>query len=495
MTETAAIASSGPLERVKNRDLLRADSLINGGWRGDEGRFSVINPADGAVLAEVADLGEAGARAAVDAAADGLAMWRKTSAFERAAKLKAWSDAILAARDDLAVLMTAENGKPLREARGEAVYAASFVEWSAEEAKRLHGDILPSPYSGSRFFAFRQPIGVAGMVTPWNFPAAMITRKAAPALAAGCSVVVKPAPETPLTALALGQLALDAGLPPGVLNIVTGDAAAIGPVITGDPRIAIIGFTGSTAVGKMLMRQASETVKKVALELGGNSPFLVLEDADVDAAAAGAMAAKFRGSGQVCVAANRLLVHEAVADAFVDALHARMTEMRVDDGFASGVDAGPLIHDQALERVHGLVAQAQDAGAAVKLGGTRMDRPGSFYAPTLIDAVRPEMAIFGEEIFGPVAPVVRVKSDQEAFELANATPWGLAAYVYAQDAGRIFKAIDALDTGMLGVNTGVVSHASAPFGGVKQSGIGREGGKWGVEEFTEVKFVNWAGLE
>jgi len=387
-----------------------------------------------------------------------------------------------------------ENGKPFAQAVGEVVYGADFVQWYAEEAKRAHGETMASPWPGARVMTLQQPVGVVAAITPWNFPAAMITRKVSPALAAGCCVVVKPAPETPLTALALAHLAQEAGFPDGVLNMITGDALAIGPVLTGDERVRMVGFTGSTEVGKILMRQSADTVKKVALELGGNAPFIVMDDADLESAASGAILAKYRVSGQVCVAANRLLVQRGVADEFVSVLKDKIDAIRVGDGFEDGVDMGPLIHADAVGRVEGLVREACDAGATVSAGGSRLDREGHFFAPTLIDHATPDMTLVRDEVFGPVLGVLRFDEEDEAVSIANNTPYGLAGYVYTRDLGRAHRLAEKIEYGMVGVNAPLVGSASTPFGGVKQSGIGREGGRWGLEEFQETKLVVLGGI-
>lgn len=483
------------LDRVKDRSLIRSESLIGGEWvAGDGGAsFEVTNPATGEVIGNVADVGEKGALEAVAAAEEAFKNWGKTSVFERAKVLRRWYELIMANRDDIAALITSEMGKPFKQAQGEVVYAADFVEWYAEEAKRAHGETLPSPWPNARLMTLQQPIGVVAAVTPWNFPAGMITRKVAPAIAAGCCVVVKPAPETPLTALALAKLAGDAGLPPGVLNVITGEASKIGPVLTGDARVRMLGFTGSTEIGKLLMRQSADTVKKVALELGGNAPFIVMDDADVEAAAAGAVLSKFRVSGQVCVATNRLLVQEDIADDFVAALKEKIEAIKVGDGF-DDVDMGPLVHKEAVGRVEGLVREAKDAGAQIAAGGARLEREGAFFAPTLIDRATPDMSIVRDEIFGPAVGVVRFKEEEEAIRIANDTPYGLAAYFYSRDIGRVYRMAESLEYGMVGVNAPLVGSSSTPFGGVKQSGIGREGGRWGLEEFQETKLVVMGGM-
>lgn len=485
-------------DRLKDKSLLRTDSYVNGAWTAGEDRFAVTNPADRSVLAEVADVGEAGARKAVDAADQAFQSWKKTSVYERARLIQKWNDLILEHADDLGTLITAEMGKPFGEAKGEVIYGAGFVAWSAEEAKRLHGETLHTPFPGSRGWTIRQPVGVVGCITPWNFPAAMITRKCAPALAAGCTMVVKPAPETPLTALALAELADRAGIPKGVFNVICGDAQKIGPVLTGTDVVRMIGFTGSTHVGKLLMKQAADTVKRVSLELGGNAPFIVMDDADIEKAAEGVIASKFRAAGQTCVSANRIIAQGKIADRLVEAVASRMEKLKVGSGFDKGVQIGPLIHEEAVARVDKLVQDAKKRGAKILTGGSPLvdELGGAFYAPTLVDGGNDyelELACF--EIFGPVASVYRADDEAEILRLANDTPYGLAAYLYTSDVNRVHRMSEGLDFGMIGVNAPMVGSPATPFGGVKESGIGREGGKWGVEEFTEMKFVLLGGVD
>ena len=485
------------LDRLQDKSLFKTNSYINGHWVSGASRFKVDNPANRETLAEVADVGAEGARAAVDAADTAFQAWRKVSPFERAKLLYAWHDLILANIDDLAILITAEMGKPLAEARGEVLYGAAFISWSAEEAKRLHGETLPVPVAGARGWTIRQPVGVVSCITPWNFPAAMITRKCAPALAAGCTMVVKPAPETPLTALALAELADRAGFPKGVFNVICGDAEVIGPVLTGSDAVRLIGFTGSTEVGKLLMRQAASGVKRVALELGGNAPFIVMDDADAEAAAAGVAQGKFRSGGQTCVSPNRILVQDGIADAFLEALEEKIRSVKTGDGFEDGVHIGPLIHDEAVARVDALVSSARAGGARIRVGGHSLanELGGSFYAPTLIEGAPLDAELASSEIFGPVASVYRLADEASIIRAANDTPYGLAAYLYTRDIGRVHRMSEGLDFGMVGINAPMVGSASTPFGGVKQSGIGREGGKWGVEEFTDLKYVLLAGVD
>jgi succinate-semialdehyde dehydrogenase/glutarate-semialdehyde dehydrogenase len=478
---------------LKNANLFRTENLIDGFWRG-AGDVAIRNPATGVVLAQVPNGGAAEAVAAVEAAERAQKPWAALTAKQRGAVLRKWFELIVAARDDLALIMTSEQGKPLAEARGEIDYAASFIEFYAEEAKRVYGETIPSPWPDARILTLRQPIGVVAAITPWNFPAAMITRKCAPALAAGCACVIKPALETPLTALALGELAQRAGFPPGVLNIVTGDAAAIGKVFCEHPAVRFVGFTGSTEVGKLLMRQAASGVKRVGLELGGNAPFIVFDDADLDAAVAGAMAAKYRNMGQTCVCANRIYVQEAVYDAFAARLAEAAAKLKVGDGVEEGVQQGPLITPKALDKVEAHIADALAKGARVLTGGKRHVLGGTFFQPTVLADVTSDMIVARDETFGPVAPLFRFRDEADVIAEANATQYGLAAYFYARDLGRVFRVAEALEYGMVGVNSGIISTEVAPFGGVKQSGLGREGSRHGMEEFVEIKYVLLGGI-
>ncbi|MBI4754169.1 MAG: NAD-dependent succinate-semialdehyde dehydrogenase [Betaproteobacteria bacterium] len=471
--------------------LLRDRGYIDGAWcAADSGAtFPVTDPASGETLARVPDMGAADTRRAIAAAAVAWPAWRARSGKDRAGLLRRWFDLITANAADLAVLMTREQGKPLAEARGEVAYAASFVEWYAEEAKRVTGEVLASPQTAKRLLVLRQPVGVCAAITPWNFPAAMITRKVAPALAAGCPLVVKPAEQTPLTALALAELAHRAGLPPGVLNMLTGGPVAIGAELTASPVVRKLSFTGSTEVGRLLMAQCAPTVKKLSLELGGNAPFIVFDDADLGAAVEGALASKYRNTGQTCVCANRLLVQDDVYEAFAAQLAARVAQLRVGAGTEDGVMQGPLIDAAALAKVEEHVADAVARGARVLTGGRRHARGGTFYEPTVLADVTPEMKCAREETFGPVAPLFRFHTEEDAIALANATEYGLAAYFYARDLGRAWRVAEALEYGIVGVNTGIISNEVAPFGGVKQSGIGREGSHHGIEEYLELKYV------
>jgi len=480
---------------LKNSNLLRHQAFINGNWADADGgaAFPVTNPATGEVLVRVADCGAAETQRAIAAAAAALPEWRAKTAAQRGALLKRWNDLILENADDLALLMTLEQGKPIAESRGEVRYGASFIEWFAEEGRRVYGDIIPAHAPNLRVMVFKEPVGVVAAITPWNFPNAMITRKVAPALAAGCTVVVKPSEETPLSALALAELAMQAGIPAGVLNLVVGlDAPAIGRALTESPVVRKLSFTGSTEVGKLLMRACADTVKKISLELGGNAPFIVFDDADVDAAVEGAIASKYRNSGQTCVCANRLYVQSGIYDRFVEKFTQAVKNQKVGPGTEQGVSIGPLINTEALEKVERLLGDAVQKGARILTGGHALQ--GTFYEPTVVAGVQAGMDILEEEIFGPVAPVTRFETDEEVIQLANNTPYGLAAYFYGRDVGRIFRVADALEYGMVGVNTGILGTAIAPFGGMKESGIGREGSKYGIEEFIEVKYVCLAGL-
>ncbi|ASK18081.1 NAD-dependent succinate-semialdehyde dehydrogenase [Halomonas sp. N3-2A] len=476
-------------------DILIPDAFIGGEWCGAEKRFAVTNPANGELLAEVPDLDADGARAAVAAAEAAGPGWKKRTAKERATLLRAWFDAIMAHQEDLARLMTLEQGKPLAESRGEVAYGASFVEFYAEESKRMAGETLPGHGVDKRILVFREPIGVVAAVTPWNFPLAMITRKCAPALAAGCTVVIKPAEATPLTALAVARLAELAGLPAGVINVVTASQPApIGEVLTTDPRVRKFSFTGSTPVGKKLLAQCAGTVKKVSLELGGNAPFIVFDDADLDAAVEGAVASKYRNSGQTCVCTNRFLVQSGVYDAFVEKLAKRVSQLNVGNGLDEGVMQGPLINQAAVEKVESHIADALEKGGRLVCGGKPHTLGGTFFEPTIIADVTDSMRVAREETFGPLAPVFRFETDEEAIAMANATEFGLAAYFYARDYRRIWHVMEGLEYGMVAVNEGILSTELAPFGGVKESGLGREGSRHGLDEFTELKYVCVGGL-
>ena len=470
-------------------------ALVGSEWRTGKGTFAVDNPATGETIARVADLGADDTRDAVAAAYEAGPTWRTTPVKQRSALLRRWFELINEHADDLARLMTLEQGKPLAEAKGEVTYGASFIEFFAEEAKRMAGETLPSHGADKRLLVLREPVGVVAAITPWNFPLAMITRKCAPALAAGCTVVIKPAEATPLTALAVAYLALEAGLPAGTINVVTASKpAAVGEVLTTDPRVRKVSFTGSTPVGKHLLAQCASTVKKTAMELGGNAPFIVFDDADVDAAVDGAIASKFRNAGQTCVCTNRFLVQDGIYDAFISKLTERVNALKVGDGLAEGSIIGPLINQAAIDKVQRHVDDAQGKGARLMCGGKLHAAGERFYTPTVLADVTTEMAVADEETFGPVAPVFRFKKDEEAIQMANDTPFGLAAYFYATDYRRIWRTMEQLEYGMVGVNEGLISTELAPFGGVKESGLGREGSHHGLDEFTELKYVCVGGL-
>jgi len=482
--------STSPLALLKDPSLLKTDALINGEWVAGASRFDVTDPATGAKLADVARLGAAETEAAIAAANAAWPAWRAKPAKERAAILQRWNALLLQNAEDLGRIMTAEQGKPLAEAKGEVVYGASFIEWFAEEAKRVYGETIPTTDGNKRFLVLKQPIGVCAAITPWNFPIAMITRKVAPALAAGCPVVIKPAEATPLSALACAELAQRAGMPPGVLNLITGDAdssIAIGKVLCESDVVRHLSFTGSTEVGRILMKQCAPTIKKLGLELGGNAPFIVFDDADIDSAVEGAMVSKYRNAGQTCVCANRLYVQDAVYDQFVEKLAAKAGAIKVGNGFEAGVTQGPLIDEQALAKVESHVADAVSKGATVVVGGSRIGE--RFYMPTVLANVTADMLCAREETFGPVAPVFRFKTEAEVIELANATEFGLASYFFSRDIGRIFRVGEALEYGMVGINTGLISVAEVPFGGVKQSGLGREGSHHGIDDYIELKYL------
>ena len=480
--------------QLKTPSIIKDQCLIGGKWTGRP-KLDVINPATGEVIGRVPDLGQAETRAAIEAANAAFPGWSGTLAKERSAILRRWFDLQNEHKEDLARLMTAEQGKPLAEARAEVDYAASFTEFYAEEAKRILGEIIPTPKKSGRMLVLKQPVGVVGAITPWNFPLAMITRKISPALAAGCTVVVKPAPETPLCALALAELAMQAGVPPGVLNVVTGDAVAIGGELTSNPLVRMITFTGSTEVGKLLMRQSADTMKKLSLELGGNAPFIVFDDADLDAAVEGALASKYRNSGQTCVCANRILVQDGIYDRFAEKLAEAAAKLKVGAGHVEGVVQGPLINAAALDKVETHVGDAVAKGAKVLTGGKRHALGRTFYEPTVLTEVMPHMQIAQEETFGPVAPLFRFHDEAEVIALANGTPYGLAAYFYTRDLSRAWRVAEALEYGMIGVNEGIISSELAPFGGVKELGQGREGSHHGIDEFVELKYVMMGGLE
>jgi succinate-semialdehyde dehydrogenase / glutarate-semialdehyde dehydrogenase len=481
---------------LQDRDLLRQAMQIDGEWvQADSGRtIDVRNPATGELIARVPDGGQAETARAVAAAARALVRWRKVLPKERARILRRLYDLMIENIDDLAIILTAEQGKPLAEAKGELLYAAGFIEWFGEEAKRVYGDIIPHNVDGRRILVQKSPIGVFAAITPWNFPSAMITRKAGPAWAVGCTGVIKPASQTPLSALALGVLAERAGLPAGVCNIVTGSARAIGGELTGNPAVRKLTFTGSTEIGALLLEQCAPTIKKTSMELGGNAPFIVFDDADLEAAVAGALAAKYRNCGQACIAANRMLVQSGIYPEFARRLAEESAKLKVGNGMDGGVTAGPLIDENAVAKVEEVIADAVARGARVAAGGSRHELGGTFFQPTVLTEVPRTAAIFSEEIFGPVAPLYRFDTEEEAIAMANDTPFGLASYVYARDLGTIFRVVEGLEFGMVGVNEGLISTEVAPFGGVKASGLGREGSKYGVDDYLEIKYVALGGL-
>ncbi|WP_339863423.1 NAD-dependent succinate-semialdehyde dehydrogenase [Paremcibacter congregatus] len=483
---------------LSDTSLVRHGAYINGAWTSAASgkNFPVTNPANGKELAMVTDAGVEETQAAITAAAGALAGWAAKTAKERAAILRKWHDLILDNKQDLAEMMSAEQGKPLAESLGEIAYGASYIEWYAEEAKRVYGDIIPSPGADKRILVLKQPVGVVAAITPWNFPNAMITRKVAPALAAGCSVIVKPSEETPLSALALAELGARAGIPDGVLNILpTTDSAGVGEVLTASPVVRKLSFTGSTAVGKKLIRQCADTVKKVSMELGGNAPFIVFDDADMDQAIAGVMASKYRNAGQTCVCANRILVQDGIYDAFAAKLKQAVNDLIVGSYDSENVTTGPLINEAAVCKVEGLVGSAVKGGAKLLVGGARHAKGGQFYSPTILTDVTRDMDIFSEEIFGPVAPLFRFETEEQAVAMANDTIYGLASYFYSTDLARIWRVSEALEYGMVGVNEGIISNEAAPFGGVKQSGMGREGSKYGLEDYLEIKYICLGGME
>jgi succinate-semialdehyde dehydrogenase/glutarate-semialdehyde dehydrogenase len=481
---------------IKDSALLREAAFIDGAWcAADNGeKVRILNPANGALVGEVPVMRASETRRAIEAAAKAQPLWAKKTAKERAAILRRFAELMIAHTDDLAVIMTAEQGKPLAEAKGEVAYAASFIEWFAEEGKRTYGDVIPTFRADSRLLVLRQPVGVAAAITPWNFPAAMITRKLGPALASGCAFVSKPAPQTPFSALALAELASRAGIPAGVFNVVTGDAEAIGGELTSNPLVRKLSFTGSTAVGKKLLAQCAGTVKKVSMELGGNAPFIVFDDADIDAAVQGAMASKYRNTGQTCVCANRFYVQSGIYDEFAKRLVKAVATLRVGDGLAGPTEQGPLIDARALAKVKSHISDAVEKGASVACGGKSHPLGGNFFEPTVLVDVTPAMRVAREETFGPVAPLFRFETEDEVIRMANDTEFGLAAYFYTRDLARSWRMQEALEYGIVGVNTGLFSTEVAPFGGVKESGLGREGSRYGIDDYTELKYVCVGGL-
>ena len=478
---------------LSDPSLLREQCFIDGAWTG-EGNIAVIDPATGEELGKVPAMTTDETRRAITAAQNALPQWRARTAAERAKVLRRWFDLMMEHQDDLAMILTREQGKPLAEARGEIAYAASFIEWFAEEAKRVYGDVIPAERADSRIVVIRQPVGVVAAITPWNFPAAMITRKAGPALAAGCTMVLKPATQTPFTALALGVLAERAGVPAGVFNIVTGSSRIIGAELTGNPTVRKLTFTGSTEVGKTLMAQCAPTMKKVSMELGGNAPFIIFDDADLDAAVDGVIASKYRNTGQTCVCANRILVQRGISDAFEAKLASAVAKLKVGAGTDEGATQGPLIDDAALKKVEDHLSDAIAKGARLVAGGERHPRGGTFFEPTILTECTREMELAQEETFGPLAALFLFESEDEAVKLANDTDVGLAGYLYTRDLSRAWRVSEAMEVGMVGINTGLISTAVAPFGGVKQSGMGREGSRYGIEDYVEMKYLCMAGL-
>jgi succinate-semialdehyde dehydrogenase / glutarate-semialdehyde dehydrogenase len=493
MATTSAVPTGVSL---KDSKLFQQSNYIDGTWVNAKSgaTINVDNPATGEIVGTVPKCGAAETRTAIEAADKALPAWRKKTAKERAAIVRRWYELMLDNQEDLARLMTIEQGKPLTESQGEVLYAASFLEWFAEEAKRVYGDTIPGHQADKRIVVIKQPIGVVACITPWNFPLAMITRKAGPALASGCTVVLKPASQTPFSALALAELAQRAGAPKGVLNVITGSASEIGAEMTSNPIVKKVSFTGSTEVGKLLMEQCSRTVKKVSLELGGNAPFIVFDDADIDAAVEGAMASKYRNTGQTCVCVNRIYVQDSVYDSFAQKLSAAVSRLSPMNGLEPGATQGPLIDDKAVLKVEEHIQDATTKGAKVVVGGQRHERGGRFFQPTVLVDVTSSMMVAREETFGPVAPLFRFKTEEEAIAMANDTEFGLAAYFYGRDIGRVWRVAEALESGMVGVNTGLISTEVAPFGGVKESGLGREGSKYGIDEYLEIKYLCLGGI-
>ena len=484
------------IEQLSDPGLLQTQAFINGRWvdANDGATLDVTNPATGEVIASVAKVGSAETATAIEAASEAMKRWRALPVKARANILRDWFNIIMANQEDLALIMTLEQGKVIAESRGEVAYGASYIEWFAEQAKRIDGDVIPGPSADKRIVCIKQPVGVCAAITPWNFPNSMITRKAAPALAAGCSIVIKPASETPLSALALAELARRAGIPDGVLNVVVGSSSNIGNELTSNPIVRKLSFTGSTEVGKLLEAQCVPTLKKTSMELGGNAPFIVFDDADLDSAVQGAMISKYRNSGQTCVCSNRILVQSSVAEVFTQKLVAAAEALSLGNGLTDGVDLGPLVNARAVQDVDALVQATVEAGALIACGGSPSELGGNFYSPTVLTVVTPDMAVFRNEIFGPVAPITTFETEEEVIQLANDTEFGLASYFYTRDIGRVWRVSEALDYGIVGVNEGIISNEMAPFGGVKESGSGREGSKYGIEDYLEIKYVLMGGL-
>ncbi len=495
MSAQAMVAENGA-PKLKDASLFRQQCYIDGKWvDADSGKtLPVTNPATGEELGSVPKMGAAETRRAIEAADRAWPAWRALTGKERSNILRKWFDLMMANQEDLGLLMTLEQGKPLTEAKGEIAYGASFIEWFAEEAKRVYGDVIPGHQRDKRIVVVKQPVGVVGAITPWNFPNAMITRKAGPALAAGCPIVIKPATATPFSALALCELAERAGIPKGIINVVTGSSSEIGGELTSNPTVRKISFTGSTEVGKILIKQSADTVKKLSMELGGNAPFLVFDDADLDAAVEGALASKYRNAGQTCVCANRILVQDGVYEAFAEKLAAKVKELKVGNGLEDGVVQGPLIDMAAVEKVEEHIKDAVGKGAKIVVGGERHKLGGSFFQPTVLTDVTTDMKVTKEETFGPVAPLFRFSKDEEGIAMANDTEFGLASYFYARDMGRVWRVSEGLESGIVGINTGIISTEVAPFGGVKESGLGREGSKYGIEDFLEIKYLCMGGV-
>ena len=483
------------MQGLNRQDLFREQAWINGVWiDAGEQRTEVHNPANGEVVGHIPSLGEAETAQAIEGSNEAFKTWRKKTAKERCALLRRWFELIQENAEDIARILTTEQGKPLAEAKGEVAYAASFIEWFSEEGKRAYGDVIPAPTDDRRLVVIKEPVGVTAAITPWNFPAAMITRKVAPALAAGCTMIVRPADATPFTAIALAVLAEEAGIPAGVLNLITGKSRVIGGLLTQSPVVRKLSFTGSTEVGRVLAEQCAPTLKKLSLELGGNAPFIVFEDADIDAAVQGAIASKFRNAGQTCVCTNRLYVHDKVYDEFAQKLAKATADLKIGDGLDDGTDQGPLIDEGAVSKVEEHIADAVEKGGEVIYGGQRHERGGNFFVPTVVANVTQDMKIAHEETFGPVAPLFRFSSDEEVVELANDTEFGLASYFYSRDIARVWRVAEALEYGMVGINTGIISNEVAPFGGVKQSGYGREGSRYGMDEYMVMKYLCMGGL-
>jgi len=494
----AEILGPNPMTiQLSDQALLKTQAYINGQWQdADSGEtVPVSNPATGEVIAEVAKCSTAETRRAIEAAGAAFPEWSKRTAKERAACMRKWFNLMMEAQEDLALIMTLEQGKPLAESRGEIAYGANYIEWFAEEAKRIYGDTIPQPSNDKRIVCIKQPVGVVACITPWNFPNAMLTRKIAPALAIGCTVVCKPASATPLSAYAFVELAERAGIPPGVINMVTGETAAIGKELTSNPTVRKLTFTGSTPVGKQLMAECAQTVKRTSMELGGNAPFIVFDDADLDAAVAGAIISKYRNAGQTCVCANRLLVQAGCYDAFAEKLTAAVAGLKMGDGTQEGVTVGPLITEQAANDMEAFVADAVEKGAKMVAGGNRSDLGSNFFEPTILTNATGEMRVFREEIFGPIAPLFKFDTEEEAVTMANDTEFGLACYFYSRDIGRIWRVAEGLEYGIVGINEGIISNEMAPFGGVKESGQGREGSKYGLDDYTEIKYMCIGGID